>query len=58
MFQLCKNMKTMMMELSRDRFSRPPGNCKRGAQADSDATEDDSDDDDDGAPTAQRGRYG
>ena len=48
--------KTMMIDLSRDRFSRPPGSSSGGAQADPDASEDDSDDDD-GAPTAQRGRY-
>jgi hypothetical protein len=49
MFQLCGNMKTMMTNLSRDHFSRPPGSSSRGAQADPDATEDDSDDD---APAA------
>uniref|UniRef100_A0A2N9EBK2 Aminotransferase-like plant mobile domain-containing protein n=1 Tax=Fagus sylvatica TaxID=28930 RepID=A0A2N9EBK2_FAGSY len=51
MFQLCGNMKTMMMDLSRDRLFRPPRSSSRGAQADLDATEDDNDDDD-GAPVA------
>uniref|UniRef100_A0A2N9HPA5 Uncharacterized protein n=1 Tax=Fagus sylvatica TaxID=28930 RepID=A0A2N9HPA5_FAGSY len=53
---LCGNMKTMMMDLSRDRFSRPPGSSSRGAQADPDATKTDNDDDS-GAPATQRGRY-
>uniref|UniRef100_A0A2N9F348 Aminotransferase-like plant mobile domain-containing protein n=1 Tax=Fagus sylvatica TaxID=28930 RepID=A0A2N9F348_FAGSY len=30
MFQLCGNMKTMMTDLSRDRFSRPLGSSSRG----------------------------
>ena len=46
-----------MTYLSRERFSRPPGNSSRGTQVDLDAIETNSDDDD-GAPTAQRGIYG
>uniref|UniRef100_A0A2N9GUC3 Aminotransferase-like plant mobile domain-containing protein n=1 Tax=Fagus sylvatica TaxID=28930 RepID=A0A2N9GUC3_FAGSY len=42
---LCGNMKTMMTDLSRDHFSRPPGSSSRGAQADLEATEFDSDED-------------
>ncbi len=45
MFQLCVNMKIMMVDLSWDRFSRPPGSSSRGAQADLEATEFDSDED-------------
>ena len=56
MFQLCGNMKTMMTDLSRDRFSRPLGSSSRGVQVDPDAT-DLEDDDDDDAPAAQRGRH-
>ena len=56
MFQLCGNMKTMMTDLSRDRFSRPLGNSSRGVQVDPDATDLENDDDDD-APAAQRGRH-
>jgi hypothetical protein len=55
MFQLCGNMKTMMTDLSRDRFSRPLGSSSRGGQADPKATESDSDVDG-GAPAVQRGR--
>ncbi len=46
----------MMTDLSRDCFSRPPGNSNRGAQADPNATdlEDDGDDD---AHVAQKGRH-
>ncbi len=56
MFQLCGNMKTMMMDLSRDRFSRASRSSSRGAQANPEATESDSDEDD-GAPVAQKGRH-
>jgi hypothetical protein len=57
MFQLYGNMKTMMTDLSRECFSRPPGSSSRGAQVDLDATETNRDDDD-GAPAAQKGIYG
>jgi hypothetical protein len=56
MFQLYGNMKTMMMDLSRDRFSRALRSSSRGAQANPEATESDSDEDD-GAPVAQKGRH-
>ncbi len=45
MFQLCANMKTMMIDMSQDRFSRPPGSSSRGAQADLEVAESDSDED-------------
>ena len=34
MIQLCVNMKTMITDLSQDRFSRPLGSSNRGAQVD------------------------
>ena len=56
MFQLCGNMKTTMMDLSRDRFSRASRSSSKGAQANPEATESDSDEDD-GAPATQKGRH-
>ena len=56
MFQLCRNMKTMMTNLFEDHFSRPPESNSRGAQADPKATESDSDENG-CAPTAQKGRH-
>uniref|UniRef100_A0A2N9IDX9 Uncharacterized protein n=1 Tax=Fagus sylvatica TaxID=28930 RepID=A0A2N9IDX9_FAGSY len=47
-----RNMNSMMMDYSREHFSRPPGSSSKGAQADLDAT--DFDDDDDDESTFQR----
>ena len=46
-----RHQATVMTKLSRDHFSKPPGNSSRGALADPAV-----DDDDDDAPAARRGK--